>query len=80
LRLHKVINRTYEGTVYYRWVLSISPKKVEALGWVDGQELEAVVQESSLLIKKSPRSKAGRRTRQSEGLVEATELRNFARQ
>jgi hypothetical protein len=79
LRIHKVINRSYEGTIYYRWVLSISPKKVEALGWVDGEELEAVVQESNLLIRKSLRSKVGRRTRRSEGLVEAAEMRNFAR-
>jgi hypothetical protein len=79
LRLHKVINRSYEGKVYYRWVLSISPKIVESVGWVDGQELEAVPQDSSLLIKKSPRSKPRRRTRQSEELVEAADMRNFAR-
>jgi antitoxin component of MazEF toxin-antitoxin module len=79
MRLHKVINRSYEGKVYYRWVLSIPPRIVESVGWVDGQELEAVAQESSLLIKKSPRSKPRRRTRQSEELVQAVELRNFAR-
>lgn len=80
MRLHKVVNRVHEGTVYYRWVLSIPPKDVEDLGWVDGQELATVVEGSKLSIQKSSRSGAGRRPPAPEALEEAIRRRSFTRQ
>jgi hypothetical protein len=56
VRIHKVVNRVHKGTVYYRWVMTVSPKEVRALGWVDGQQLETVVRGSSLWIQPSVRS------------------------
>jgi hypothetical protein len=50
VRLHKVINRVHEGTTYYRWVLSVPPRSVRDLGWVDGQELAVQVRGSILWI------------------------------
>jgi hypothetical protein len=53
VRVHKVVNRVYHGTVYYRWIISVPPKRVRDLGWVDGQRLEIFVQGSSLTLQPS---------------------------
>lgn len=53
MRARKVINRVYRGTTYYRWILSVSPKDIAKLGWVDGQPLRAVVRGSTLWIEPS---------------------------
>ena len=70
MRIHKVVNRIHEGTVYYRWVLSVPPKDVRDLGWVDGQELETIVRGSSLwvqpAVRRTPR-RGAERTRAMEG-------------
>ena len=62
MRIHKVINRVHEGTVYYRWVVSVPPKNVRDLGWVDGQELETVVRGNSLWIQPAVRRAPRRRS------------------
>lgn len=79
MRVHKVVNRIYEGTTYYRWVVSIPPKRIRELGWTDGQELDAVVRGSSLWIEPSLRSLPGRRERASDALEEEVRRRTFRR-
>jgi hypothetical protein len=73
MRLHKVVNRVYEGTTYYRWTVSISPKRIRELGWTDGQELEVLVRGSALWIQPTLRVPPGRRERPVGSLE--TELR-----
>jgi hypothetical protein len=58
VRLHKVINRVHQGTTYYRWVLSVPPRSVRELGWVDGQELSVLVRGSTLSIQPAARFRA----------------------
>jgi antitoxin component of MazEF toxin-antitoxin module len=70
MRLHKVVNRVYEGTTYYRWIVSIPPKRVRELGWTDGQELEVVVRGPSIWIQPLVRALPGRRERPAESLEE----------
>jgi hypothetical protein len=60
VRIRKVINRVYGGKVYYRWVLSISPKDVRELGWTDGQELGTEVHGATLSILPAPRQRTAR--------------------
>lgn len=79
MRLHKVVNRVYEGTTYYRWVLSVSPKRVRELGWADGQELEAVVRGSSLWVQPSLRRAPGRRERPTDSLEEEVRRKTLGR-
>jgi hypothetical protein len=50
VRARKVVNRVYQGRTYYRWLVSISPKEIQQLGWVDGQSLKAYVRGSTLTI------------------------------
>jgi antitoxin component of MazEF toxin-antitoxin module len=79
MRLHKVINRELEGTVYYRWVLSIPPKEVKELGWVDGQELETAVSGTSLSIRPSVRPRPVGRHASSKSLDDAIARGRFNR-
>ena len=79
MRLHKVVNRVYEGTTYYRWVISLPPKRVRELGWTNGQELEALVRGSSLWIQPTLRPAAGRRERISRALEEEVRRKTLGR-
>lgn len=79
MRLHKVVNREYEGTTYYRWTVSISPKRVRELGWTEGQELEAAVRGSSLWIQPAPRTLPGRRERPADALAEEVRRKTLQR-
>lgn len=73
MRIHKVVNRVYEGTVYYRWVLSVPPKEVRDLGWVDGQELETVVVGRDLLVRPRLRPRVSGRKPSKRALADAIE-------
>ncbi len=79
MRLHKVVNRVYEGRTYYRWVLSVPPKRVRELGWNDGLELEAVVRGSSLWIQPSLRPPPARHDRPSDALEEEVRRKTMGR-
>ncbi|HTT14262.1 MAG TPA: hypothetical protein VMG81_00555 [Thermoplasmata archaeon] len=79
MRLHKVVNRVYEGTTYYRWVLSIPPKRIRELGWVDGQPLEVEVRGSSLWVQPSLRPRPARRDRPVGDLEETVQRKSLAR-
>lgn len=79
MRLHKVINRVYEGVTYYRWVVSLPPKRVRELGWTNGQELEAVVRGSSLWVQPAIRALPGRHDRASSTLEEELRRKTLGR-
>jgi hypothetical protein len=53
VRARKVINRVFRGTTYYRWIVSVPPKEILKLGWVDGQPLQCFVRGSTLVIEPS---------------------------
>jgi antitoxin component of MazEF toxin-antitoxin module len=79
VRLHKVVNRVYEGTTYYRWVVSIPPKRVRELGWTDGQELEATARGSVLWVQPVIRAYSGRRVRPADALEEELRRKTLSR-
>ena len=79
MRLRKVVNRVYEGTTYYRWVLSIPPKNVRDLGWVDGQDLQTVVRGSTLWIEPAVRTPPSRRPRPDQALESEVQRRSVSR-
>jgi antitoxin component of MazEF toxin-antitoxin module len=79
MRLHKVVNRVYEGTTYYRWVLSVPPRRVRELGWTDGQELEAVVRGSTLWVQPSLRRLPSRKERPADSLEEEVRRKTLGR-
>jgi hypothetical protein len=79
MRIHKVVNRVYEGTTYYRWVLSVPPRDVRELGWVDGQELEATVRGSTLTIAPALHRQPARRGRPTGALEDGIQGKSLVR-
>jgi len=79
MRLHKVVNRVYEGTTYYRWTVSIPPRRIRELGWTDGLELEAVVRGSSLWVQPALRAPTVRQDRPADSLEEEVRRRTLGR-
>jgi hypothetical protein len=79
VRVHKVINRVYEGKVYYRWVLSVSPKDVRELGWTDGQQLETTVRGSILWVQPAAHPRVRRRRASAESLEEEIRRKTILR-
>ncbi len=79
MKLHKVVNRIYEGTTYYRWTVSIPPKRIRELGWTDGQELDVVVRGSSLWIEPALRTLPGKRDLPAGSLEEEVRRRTISR-
>lgn len=79
MRLHKVVNRVYEGTTYYRWILSVPPKRIRELGWTDGQELDALVRGSSLWIQPALRTPPRRLDRPADSLEVEVRRRTLGR-
>jgi len=79
MKLHKVVNRVYQGTTYYRWVVSVPPKRIRELGWTSGQELEADVHGATLSIHPSTRTSPGRRERGATRLEEEVRRRTVGR-
>ena len=79
MRLRKVVNRVYQGTTYYRWIVSIPPKRIRELGWTDGQELEVAVRGSTLWIQLALRTAPVRRDRPADSLEEEVRRRTLNR-
>lgn len=79
MRLHKVVNRVYQGTTYYRWLVSIPPKRIRELGWTNGQELEVVVRGTSLWVQPSLRPRPPARARAPSGIEEMVRSKTLVR-
>ena len=78
MRARKVVNRVYQGRTYYRWLLSIPPKAIQQLGWVDGQTLKTYVRGSSLTIEPGVSSGPPRRGIRSSDLEGSVRRRSLA--
>lgn len=68
MRLHKVVNRVVRGTVYYRWVLTVPPREIRNLGWVDGQQLDAFSRGGTLTLQPARYPVARRPPRATDAL------------
>jgi antitoxin component of MazEF toxin-antitoxin module len=52
MKLQKQLSREVQGKKYPKWVVTIPPEKVHALGWKTGEELEAVINDNKLVLAK----------------------------
>jgi antitoxin component of MazEF toxin-antitoxin module len=52
MKLQKQLSRKVQGKEYPKWVVTIPPEKVHALGWKTGEELVAVVNNDKLILVK----------------------------
>jgi hypothetical protein len=65
VKLQKLLNRRVAGKDYSKWVVTIPPAKVQALGWREGEDLVAEVRGKTLLLRPSVTTDAPRTGRAS---------------
>lgn len=51
MKLQKQLSRKIGNAVYSKWAVTIPPKKIEEIGWKEGQELDIAVKNGVLLLK-----------------------------
>lgn len=51
MKLQKQLSRKVAKKEYVKWVIIIPPSKIEKLGWKEGEELEAEVKNSKLILR-----------------------------
>jgi len=52
LKLQKQLSRKVGNKKYPKWVITIPPKQIEALGWKEGEFLESEINNRQLTIQK----------------------------
>jgi len=52
MQLQKQASRIYKGREYPKYVIVIPPKDIEKLGWEDRDELDSVIEEDKIIIRK----------------------------
>ncbi len=50
LRLQKQLSRKVGEKEYPKYVITISPKQIEKLGWREGQDLDGKIRQGKLII------------------------------
>lgn len=66
MRLQKQLSRKYGNKEYPKWVITIPPKQVEALGWNEGEFLESEVNTQGLIVRREDERKAHKRKEAAE--------------
>ena len=66
MRLQKQLSRKYGNKEYPKWVITIPPQQVEALGWNEGEFLRSEVNTQELIIQREDETKARKRKEAAE--------------
>jgi len=66
MRLQKQLSRKYGNKEYPKWVITIPPKQVEALGWNEGEFLESEVSTHELIVRRENQEKGQKRKEAAE--------------
>ena len=61
MKLQKQLSRKIGDKEYTKWVITIPPKQIDALGWSEGEYLESELNGQDLIIKKENTEKAEKR-------------------
>ena len=61
MKLQKQLSRKYGNKEYPKWMITIPPKQVKALGWSEGDFLESEVNSQELIVKRENPEKAEKR-------------------
>lgn len=62
MKLQKQLSRKVGNKEYPKWVITIPPKQIEALGWEEGEPLESKVNNQELTVHRENPEKAERRS------------------
>ena len=66
MRLQKQLSRKYGNKEYPKWVITIPPKQVEALGWNEGEFLESEINTHELIVRREDPEKGQKRKEAAE--------------
>ncbi|MFA5365698.1 MAG: AbrB/MazE/SpoVT family DNA-binding domain-containing protein [Candidatus Bathyarchaeia archaeon] len=55
MKLQKQLSRKVDDRVYPKYVVTIPPKEIEKVGWKEGIELEAVVEDGKIMLRPKQR-------------------------
>jgi len=61
MRLQKQLSRRVGNKEYPKWVITIPPMQIRALGWKEGEFLESQISSQELVIRKEDLSKRQKR-------------------
>lgn len=61
IKLQKQLSRKVGSKKYPKWVITIPPKQIKALGWDEGEYLESEVDNQELIVKRENPQKAEKR-------------------
>ena len=51
MKLQKQLSRKVDNISYPKYVVTISPKDIEKVGWKEGIELEATVEDGRIILR-----------------------------
>ena len=57
MKLQKQLSRRVDGKEYPKYVVTVAPKDVEKLGWKEGLELNAYIDNGKLILKPTEKEK-----------------------
>lgn len=75
MRLQKQLSRKVGNKEYAKWIITIPPKQVQALGWNEGEFLESEVNSRELVIRREDERKAQRMKEAAEKAWETRKQR-----
>jgi len=75
VRLQKQLSRKVGNKEYAKWIITIPPKQVQALGWNEGEFLESEVNSRELVIRREDERKAQRMKEAAEKAWETRKQR-----
>lgn len=61
MKLQKQLSRKYGNKEYPKWVIVVPPKKINVLGWSEGERLESEVRGQELVVRRENPQKAEKR-------------------
>jgi len=61
LKLQKQLSRKVRNKEYPKWVITIPPKQIRALGWKEGELLESEVNNQELILRQEDIKKRRKR-------------------
>lgn len=62
MKLQKQLSRKVGNKEYSKWVVTIPPMQIKALGWREGEYLESEIKNGELIVKQEDPEKARKRS------------------
>lgn len=58
MKLQRAKTREHKGKAYFKFTMNPPPDVIEALGWIEGDDLVAVAKDGALVVRKAETDKS----------------------